>query len=135
LIEKGAITGPEVERVVKLIHGVSDGVRAWEFELISNKWTGIDVDKLDYFRRDAFYLGAKGVLIDHDLLMNEARILVDEKNSSAKYIIGYPSKYALQVNDIFYSRYKLYKTFYLNSISKGVEFMIMDVLKLIEPIF
>ena len=93
------------------------------------------MDKLDYFRRDAFYLGAKGVLIDHDLLMNEARILIDEKNPSAKYIIGYPSKYALQVNDIFYSRYKLYKTYYLNSISKGVEFMIMDVLKLIEPIF
>ena len=93
------------------------------------------MDKLDYFRRDAFYLGAKGVLIDHDLLMSEARILAEEKNTSTKYLIGYPSKYALQVNDIFYSRYKLYKTFYLNSISKGVEFMIMDVLKLIEPIF
>lgn len=63
--------------MVNLIHGISDGVRDWEFELISNKVTGIDVDKLDYFRRDAFYLGAKGVQIDHDLLMNEARILVE----------------------------------------------------------
>ena len=93
------------------------------------------MDKLDYFRRDAFYLGAKGVLIDHELLMNEARILCDDKVTPVKYEIGYPSKYALQVNDIFYSRYKLYKTYYLNNISKGVEFMIMDVLKLIEPIF
>lgn len=83
-------------------------------------------------------MGAKGILIDHDLLMNEARILYDDKvvaPKDPKYKIGYPSKYALQVNDIFYSRYKLYKTFYLNNISKGVEFMIMDVLKLIEPIF
>ncbi len=53
--------------MVKLIHGVTDDKdkRKWEFELISNKKTGIDVDKLDYFRRDAFYLGAKGVQIDH----------------------------------------------------------------------
>lgn len=67
--------------------------------------------------------------------MNEARILVETKDNTTKCHIGYPSKYALQVNDIFYSRYKLYKTFYLNNISKGVEFMIMDVLKLVEPIF
>lgn len=66
-----------MKRVIALIHGVCDGVREWEFELISNKETGIDVDKLDYFRRDAFYLGAKGVQIDHELLMNEARILVE----------------------------------------------------------
>lgn len=63
--------------MIALIHGDCDGEREWEFELISNKETGIDVDKLDYFRRDAFYLGAKGVQIDHELLMNEARILVE----------------------------------------------------------
>lgn len=54
-----------MKRVIALIHGACDGVREWEFELISNKETGIDVDKLDYFRRDALYLGAKGVQIDH----------------------------------------------------------------------
>ena len=42
----------------------------WEYQLISNKVNGIDVDKLDYFRRDAFYLGAKNIFVDHDLLMN-----------------------------------------------------------------
>ena len=41
------------------------GTRPWEFELISNRITGIDVDKLDYFRRDAHYLGAKNIYIDH----------------------------------------------------------------------
>ena len=44
--------------------------RPWEFEIISNRLTGIDVDKLDYFRRDAYYLGAKNIYINHELLMN-----------------------------------------------------------------
>ena len=39
--------------------------RPWEFEIISNRITGIDVDKLDYFRRDAYYVGAKNIYIDH----------------------------------------------------------------------
>jgi HD superfamily phosphohydrolase len=73
---------------------------------------GIDVDKLDYFRRDAFYLGAKNIFIDHDLLMNEARIVGDE--------ICYPTKYVEMVYNIFHSRYKLYKNYYNNIISIGV---------------
>jgi HD superfamily phosphohydrolase len=67
--------------------------------------------------------------------MNEARIILDTKERTHKYKICFPTKYALQVNDIFYSRYKLYKTYYLNNISKGMEFMIMDILTLVEPIF
>jgi HD superfamily phosphohydrolase len=72
--------------VVKLIHGKGEGQeRIWEFELISNKITGIDVDKLDYFRRDAYYLGAKGIHINQELLMNESRIIDNQ--------ICYPTKY------------------------------------------
>ncbi len=44
---------------------------------MSNRLNGIDVDKLDYFRRDAFYIGEKNIFIDHDLLMNETLILTD----------------------------------------------------------
>jgi len=37
------------------------------------------VDKLDYFRRDAYYLGAKNIYIDHELLINETLILENPK--------------------------------------------------------
>jgi len=56
--------------VRKLISGEAEGERLWEFQIISNKINGIDVDKFDYFRRDAFYLGAKNIYVDHDLLMH-----------------------------------------------------------------
>lgn len=85
------------------------------------------MDKLDYFRRDAFYLGVKGIYIEHDLLMKESRVIKD--------LICYPSKYALHVNDIFQSRFKLFRSCYLNNCSKGVELMIVDIFRYVEPIF
>lgn len=36
---------------------------------------------------------------------------------------------------MFYSRYKLYKAYYLNLKSNGVDFMIAEILKLSEPYF
>jgi HD superfamily phosphohydrolase len=71
-------------------------------------------------------LGAKNIYIDHELLMNETLILLDEKctNESEKYRLCYPSKYFDKVYDIYFSRYKLYKNYYLNLKSNGVDFMI-----------
>lgn len=85
------------------------------------------MDKLDYFRRDAFYLGAKNIYVDHDLLMNEARIIDNE--------ICYPTKYVETVYNIFHCRYKLYKNYYFNVVNKGIELMICDILKEIKEKF
>ena len=79
------------------------------------------MDKLDYFRRDAFHLGAKNIFVDHELLMNEARIIDDE--------ICYPTKYVETVYNIFHCRYKLYKNYYFNLVSQGIELMICDILQ------
>ena len=35
------------------------------FEMVSNKRTSLDVDKFDYFKRDAHYMGVKNILVDH----------------------------------------------------------------------
>lgn len=43
---------------------------------------------------------------------------------SKKNRICFPSKYADKVYDVFYSRYKLYKTYYFNLKANGVDFMI-----------
>lgn len=110
-----------------MIKGEPVGERKWEFQIISNKINGIDVDKLDYFRRDAFHLGAQNIFVDHDLLMNEARIIDNE--------ICYPTKYVETVYNIFQCRYKLYKNYYFNLVSKGIELMICDILQEIKPKF
>ena len=50
--------------------------------------------------------------------MREARIL--KNTAHPEGTIAYPLKYAIEVNDIFFSRYKLYKTYYLNNRAKGI---------------
>lgn len=85
------------------------------------------MDKFDYFRRDATYLGAKNVYIDHDLLFEEARIIDNE--------ICYPTNVVENIYNIFHSRYKLYKTYYFDVVNKAIETMIIDILNQIKDIF
>jgi HD superfamily phosphohydrolase len=46
-----------------------------------------------------------------------------------KHRLCYPTKYSDKVYDVYYSRYKLYKTFYQNHKSNGVDLMIADILQ------
>lgn len=50
-------------------------------------------------------------------------------------VIAYPTKYVETVYNIFHSRYKLYKIYYFNIKSTGIEQMISDVLKLVRDRF
>ena len=81
----------------------------------------MDVDKFDYMARDSYAVGLKE-RIDFKLLMKEARIIDDE--------LCYPAKYVMNVYDVFYQRFKLYKTIYLNRISQSIEQMLCDVFML-----
>ncbi len=69
-------------------------------------------------------MGAKGIYIYNDILINEAIILGNE--------IAFPTKYLDKVNDVFHCRYKLFKDFYCHSINIGIELMIEEVLNLIN---
>lgn len=86
---------------------------------MSNKLTGIDVDRFDYFRRDSFYLGVNNVYVDFELLMDETRIIKDPENGN-RMRLCYPVKYSDKILDIFHSRYKLFKGYYQNKIVKGI---------------
>ena len=63
--------------------------------------------------------------------MNETLVLEDKKvknKPSERHRLCYPSKYADGVYDVFYSRYKLFKTYYCNLKSNGVDLMIAEIL-------
>lgn len=118
-----------LERLISLIDGSPyDNHNVWEYEIVSNKLTGIDVDKLDYFRRDSFYLGIKNVFVEYELLMDETRIINSrESNGQLVARLCYPVKYSDKVLDLFHSRYKLYKGYYQNRIVQGIEIMLCEV--------
>lgn len=59
-------------------------------------------------------------------------MILPDKNAQdddKKHRICYPSKYEDKVFDIFSSRYKLYKTYYLNLKAGGIDLMLRDILK------
>ena len=51
------------------------------------------------------------------------------KYESLKHRLCYPSKYFDKVFDIFYSRYKLYKTYYHSLKANGIDHMIAEILE------
>ena len=95
---------------------------------MNNKINELDVDKWDYMRRDAFYLGAKNVFVDIDLMMKETKI----KEYQGQKHLFYNYRYADKVLDVYQSRYKLFKYFYLHKVNHCIELMICDTLYAIE---
>lgn len=59
--------------------------------------------------------------------MIEARIIEDQ--------ICYPTKIADDIFGIYRSHYLLFKNYHFNIVNKGVELMIIDILKLVKDKF
>lgn len=91
--------------------------------IISNKENSLDVDKLDYIKRDCKMSGL-GHKIDYDRLINEARVIDD--------IICYPKQVFTNIYDVFNVRYLLYKKLYCHKTVLAIELMIKDFLKLVN---
>ncbi len=118
------IAQEDLRQAQLLIDGAGEG---WPFEIVSNSKTSLDVDKYDYFKRDSHYLGVKNILVDHELIMKETRIIDDR--------LSYPAKYYEKIFDVYQSRYKLFKNYYLNRKMQGIEMMIGEAMLLADPCY
>lgn len=93
------------------------------YQIISNPVNSIDVDKFDYITRDAYTLGLK-YRFDYQRLMKEAKIIDNN--------ICYPKKMCLDLQQLFLTRYLLHKQIYNHPISKSIEFMMRDILLILD---
>lgn len=75
------------------------------------------MDKLDYIRRDSFYLGVKNIFIEVNLLQENTKIF---KNAQGQTHLFYNYRYAEKVLDVYQSRYKLFKHYYLHRVSHAI---------------
>ena len=130
------LTEDDVHFVQELIFGdVKDAPSDWQwrglppskhflFEIVSNHRNGIDVDKFDYFRRDAFHLNIP-VSFDSDRLIMCARAIPDDRGI---YTVAYPEKEVWNVYELFRTRFNLHKRAYQHRVSNAIERMLCDVL-------
>jgi deoxynucleoside triphosphate triphosphohydrolase SAMHD1 len=102
-------------------YSVSENLQSphWTLQILHNKTNGIDIDKFDFIRRDTYKLGLRNESFDGDILLNHARIINNE--------ICFREKDAFSIYELFNTRYRLFKEFYLHRVSKGIDLMIKDI--------
>jgi HD superfamily phosphohydrolase len=112
LIEQGEVAavlrrelGPSApERVVALIRGESSSPLQG---LISGS---IDLDKLDYLRRDAFMCGVSYGEIDVDRLLNALTLVADPETGAPR--IGMIEKGLSALESLLFAKYQMYRNVY-----------------------
>ncbi|KAJ3107883.1 SAM domain and HD [Phlyctochytrium planicorne] len=99
--------------------------RRFLYEIVANKRTNIDVDKLDYIARDTHYLGVKNSY-DGSRILEYTMVAFDK--DSGEFHICFHQKEAVQIYQLFSTRATLFKNSYTHRVGKGVELMIVDAL-------
>lgn len=98
--------------------------KAWLYEVVSNWRSGVDVDKFDYFRRDAQCLGIQRQF-DHDRYITGVRVELDSQEMPT---ISPPEKDADLMRDMFELRKMLHRAAYQHKTVKKLEMHVTDIL-------
>ncbi len=119
------LTDSDIELICNLIEP-KESNNEYYFQIVSNKINQIDVDKFDYIARDSCHLGLP-YKFDYDRVIKNAVVI---KNN-----ICYPEKLECELNLLFHTRYILHKQVYNHHTVKGLEYLLIDILKSCKYIF
>jgi HD superfamily phosphohydrolase len=94
----------------------------WMYQIVANKESGLDTDKMDYLIRDCAVVGLDINKEDIYRVIDSAKI-VDN-------VITFPNKpfYSRTIFNLFETRFKLHKALYQHPTVRGIELQIMDAL-------
>jgi len=131
------LTDQEIDLVKRIIHphsnnqsdqnndGNSESDEGFIFEVVANMKNGIDTDKFDYISRDIKNIGLT-YGYDYSRLLKQPRVIDNH--------ICYPDKMAFNIYELFQTRYHLHKDVYNHPVAKAIEYMVVDALKLADPV-
>ncbi len=88
---------------------------SWQKYLLSSQ---LDMDRLDYLRRDSFFTGADYGHFDWYRLINSLELYDD--GQSGRDIV-WPEKACLAIEEFIFSRYYMYHNVYLHKTTRGFE--------------
>lgn len=107
---------------------------AWMYEIVSNHTFGIDVDRADYFQRDAVRCGLDSGKATFSRYISQARVKIDAE--TGRPVIAVPKKDLMSLfEEFFQKRYKLHTTVYQHKTVKKIELMQTDVLMNSQDIY
>eukprot|EP00797_Seminavis_robusta_P020525 Sro3141_g344380.1 Deoxynucleoside triphosphate triphosphohydrolase SAMHD1 (431) ;mRNA; f:1948-3241 len=120
--------------------GRTEPHQEWIYDIVSNRHSGCDVDKMDYYARDhrpAF----KGSGEIEKLMIEEAVVAWGactdpEACCDGKHLmICYPTKVVPTAMEFFRQRFRLHKNIYRHKKTDAVGYMVCDILKKADPFF
>nr|XP_024655911.1 deoxynucleoside triphosphate triphosphohydrolase SAMHD1-like [Maylandia zebra] len=138
MIEKPQDKKPQNDAAQDNEHQNNDASKEWPYkgreekksflyEIVSNKKTGIDVDKFDYLARDCHHLGIPNSF-DHQRFVMFARVC---DVNGRKHICS-RDKESANLYDIFQQRLSIHRRACQHKIKMAVEIMLKDALILVD---
>ena len=122
---KLGFTYEEIELILKIIFPKDvPKDKKYLYQIVSNK-NGIDVDRIDYIMRDIKMIGLN-YGIEYERIMNYSYI----KNNE----IIYSEKVRIPIEDFFRTRFIMYKEVYNHHAVRGIEYMMKEFIKKIDPV-
>ena len=115
------ITDEQYEKIKRMI--IPDESDGFLYQIVNNKKSGIDVDKMDYIVRDTYKTGFK-FSIDINRIIKNCRII----NNNLAFNI----KESYNINELFMIRFRLHNQLYHNKKVKAIEFIIVNLLKKLD---
>lgn len=103
-----------------------DKVRKWEYQIVSNHWNGIDVDKMDYLRRDAKMLD-----IGHTFSVD--RILLHTHIKDGELVYG--TNVAHEIVGLYYHRYHMYRNIYQHRVVVACDGMLHRIIESLPDVY
>lgn len=111
---------------IKNVIDPSDNHVGFVYQIVSNSYNGIDVDKFDYITRDCYVLGLKNGF-DYEGLVKYAYVSKDGN-------IEYHEKMLYEIKKMFDTRYSLHKQIYCHKTVIAAQIMITELFEVIDPI-
>jgi HD superfamily phosphohydrolase len=122
------LTQWELEKVILMINPTNEVKNKWSYQIVANKLCQIDVDKLDYIRRDSYHLGIK-INDSFSRLITSARVV---ETPGGDEVLAWPKKLEFSIFNLFAARYQLHRQVYNHHSVKAHEFVIVEILNNIK---
>jgi len=106
--------------VAELIDSDDKTHPAWQRALMSSQ---LDVDRIDYLRRDSLFTGAGYGHFDWHRLLTTIEFLNGETD------LVWPAKSALAIEEYIFARYYMYQNVYLHKTTRGFEVLLQAMWK------
>jgi HD superfamily phosphohydrolase len=115
----------DLKTVCELIHPIKLNLPDYWYQIVANLYDEIDVDKMDYMRRDCHQVGMSHN-IDIPRFLKNARVIENR--------ICYPLKMTTYINHLFCTRLYLHLQVYQHPVVRSIEWMYYDYMNCIREI-